>query len=313
MKKILFMATIFVVIIILGIYYTSNLDHSNDTSIKVTITITKDFGKELLLEKTIPVAPDISALEASKQVAEIETIYGGGFVSSINNVSSSYPNTQYDWFFYVNGFLSKTGSSNYVIMNGDSIVWDYHRWDVSQFQSAILGSYPKYLTNGYSGKISTTIVAYENEFSTEADNLRKILSEKFKTDVKSKTINELSEIEKSSSNLIILAKPSNQLVLELNEIHERIGFFAFFNEDIIKVIDQKGEQNNQYESAGIIQISQNIWNPKGNLACENVVILISGTEKDLIKKSVGILIHGMNQYNHAFGLVVTETKVIQIP
>lgn len=310
MRKIFFMATILVVIISLGIYYISNLDYSSDTSIKVTVTITKDFGKELLLEKTITVAPDTSALEASKQVAEIETIYGGGFVSSINNVSSSYLKTQYDWFFYVNGFLSKTGASNYMIINGDSIVWDYHRWDVSQFQSAILGSYPKYLTNGYSGEISTTIVAYENEFATEADNLRKILSEKFKTDVKSKTINELSEIEKSSSNLIILAKPSNQLVLELNEIHERIGFFAFFNEDIIKVIDQKGEPYNQYESAGIIQISQNIWNPKGNLACENVVILISGTEKDLIKKSVGILTHGINQYNHAFGLVVTETEVI---
>ena len=313
MKKILFMATILVVMISLGIYYISNLDYSDDTSIKVTIIVTKDFGKELLLEKTITVAPDISALEASKQVAEIETKYGGAFVSSINNVSSSYPKTQYDWFFYVNGFLSKTGSSNYVIMNGDSIVWDYHRWDVSQFQSAILGSYPKYLTNGYSGEISATIVAYENEFAMEAENLRKILSEKLKADVKSKTINELSEIEKASSNLIILAKSSNQLVSELNEIHERIGFFAFFNEDIIKVIDQKGELYNQYESAGIIQISQNIWNPNGNLACENVIILISGTEKDLIKKSVEILIHEMNQYNHAFGLVVTETEVIQIP
>jgi hypothetical protein len=313
MKKILVVATILVVMISLGIYYISNLDYSVDTSIKITIIVTKDFGKELLLEKTITVAQDISALEASKQVAEIETKYGGGFVSSINNVSSSYPKTQYDWFFYVNGFLSKTGASNYIIMNGDSIAWDYHRWDVSQFQSAILGSYPKYLTNGYSGEISATIIAYENEFATEADNLQNILNEKFKIDVKSKTINELSEIEKSNSNLIVLAKPSNQLVSELNEIHERIGFFAFFNEDIIKVIDQKGEPYNQYESAGIVQVSQNIWNPNGNLACENVVILISGTEKDLIKKSVGILIHEMNQYNHAFGLVVTETEVIQIP
>jgi len=312
MKKILYMATILVVIISLGIYI-SNPDYSGDTSIKVTITITKDFGKELLLEETITIAPDVSALEASKQIAEIETKYGGGFVSSINNVSSSYPKTQYDWFFYVNGFLSKTGASNYMIKNGDSIAWDYHRWDVSQFQSAILGSYPKYLTNGYSGELSATIIAYENEFATEANNLQNILNEKFKIDVKSKKINELSEIEKSNSNLIVLAKPSNQLVAELNDIHERIGFFAFFNEGIIEVIDQKGEQYNQYESAGIIQISQNIWNPNGNLACENVVILISGTEKDLIKKSVGILIHEMNQYNHSFGLVVTETDVIQIP
>ncbi|WP_455278536.1 DUF4430 domain-containing protein [[Eubacterium] cellulosolvens] len=313
MKKILFMATILIAIISLGIFYISKLDYSSDKSIKVTITITKYFGKELLLEETIPVAQDISALEASKQIAEIETKYGGGFVSSINNVSSSYPNTQYDWFFYVNGFLSRTGASDYMVMNGDSIVWDYHRWDGSQFQSAILGSYPKYFTNGYSGEISVTIIAYEKEFATEAENLRKSLSEKSKIDVKSKIINELSESEESSSNLIILAKPSNQLVSELNEIHKRIGFFAFFNEDIIKVIDQKGELYNHYESAGLIQISQNIWNPKGNLACENVVILISGTEEDLIKKSVGILIHGMNQYNHAFGLVITETEVIQIP
>ncbi|WP_455368293.1 DUF4430 domain-containing protein [[Eubacterium] cellulosolvens] len=313
MKKIIIMTIILVVIISLGMYYISNLDYADDKSIKVTIIITKDFGKELLLEKTITSSPDITALEASKQVAEIETKYGGGFVSSINNVSSSYPKKQYDWFFYVNGFLSKAGASNYVIVNGDSIVWDYHRWDVSQFQSAILGSYPKYLTNGYSGETSATIIVYENEFVMEADNLRKILNEKFKIDVKSKTITELSEIEKSSSNLIILAKPSNQLVSELNEIHERIGFLAFFNEDIVKVIDHKDRTNNQYESAGIIQISQNIWNPNGNLACENVVLLVSGTEKDLITKSAGILTNEIDQYNHAFGLVVTETEVIQIP
>jgi len=313
MKKILIITTILIVIISLGICYISNLDYADDKSIKVTIIITKDFGKELLLEKTITSPPDITALEASKQVAEIETKYGGGFVYSINNISSSYPKTQYDWFFYVNGFLSKTGASNYVIVNGDSIIWDYHRWDVSQFQSAILASYPKYLTNGYSGKIASTIIAYENEFDTEADNLQRILLEKFKIDVKSKTINELSEIEKSSSNLIILAKPSNQLVLELNEIHKKIGFFAFFNDDVIKVIDHKDDLYNQYESAGIIQISQNMWNRKGNLACENVIILISGTKKDLIKKTVGIMIHGLNQHNHAFGLVITETEVIQIP
>ena len=312
MKKILFVATILVVIISVGIFYLFNLNYS-EGSIRVTVTVTKDFGKELLLEKTITVASGISALEVSKKIAEIETKYGGGFVSSINNVSSSYPKTRYDWFFYVNGFLSKTGASSYIMMDGDSIVWDYHRWDVSQFQSAILGSYPKYLTNGYSGKVSTTVIVYENEFDTEADNIQRILLEKFKIDVKSKTINELSEIEKSNSNLILLARPSNKLVLELNEIHDRIGFFAFFNDDVIKVIDHKGDLHNQYQSAGIIQISQNIWNPKGNLACENVIILISGTEKDLIKKSVGIMIHRLNQYNHAFGLVITETDIIQIP
>ena len=312
MKKILFVATILVVIISLGMFYLFNLDYS-EGSIKVTVTVTKDFGKELLLEKTVTCTPGISALEVSKQVAEIETKYGGGFVSSINNVSSSYPKTQYDWFFYVNGFLSKTGASNYIMMEGDSIVWDYHSWDVSQFQSAILGSYPKYLTNGYSGKVSTTVIVYENEFDTEADNLQKFLFEKFKVDVKSKVIDELSEIEKSNSNLILLARPSNKLILELNENHDRIGFFAYFNDDVVKVIDHKGDLYNQYESAGIIQISQNIWNPKGNLACENVIILISGTEKDLIKKSVGIMIHDLNQYNHAFGLVITETEIIQIP
>ena len=53
MKKNLFMATILVVIISLGIYYIYNLDYSGDNSIKVTITITKDFGKVAKWENKI--------------------------------------------------------------------------------------------------------------------------------------------------------------------------------------------------------------------------------------------------------------------
>jgi hypothetical protein len=63
----------------------------------------------------------------------------------------------------------------------------------------------------------------------------------------------------------------------------------------------------------VIQVTQNIWNSKGTLACENVVLLISGTSLRSIKMAVDTLIENPQSYRYAFGLIVSEEGVSRIP
>lgn len=313
MNKILLGATLIALVTIIGISYFSIFENQSNQSVKVTVAVTKDFGKELMLQEKIIVASGTSALDATKKIANVETSYGGGFVSSINNIKSAYPEKQYDWFFYVNGFLSKEGASNYKIVDGDFVTWDYHSWESFQFQSAILGAYPKYLINGYGGKNSPTIVVYEDQFYNQAHQLKKKCKEQYGLNVEAVHIDKISEKTKSISNVIIFAKPNNKLVVELNEMHQKLGYYAVFKNNTLNVLNDRGGLSTKYDQAGIIQISQNVWNPKGTMACENVILVVSGTDEDSITTSVNIMIRDIHRYRYSFGLIILDSKIRQIP
>ena len=253
-----------------------------------------------------------SALDALKKVAEVETSYGGGFVTSINNMESGYPDKKSDWFYYVNGFFANKGASNYIMTEGDFIRWDYHNWE-SQSQSAILADYPMHFVKGYGGKISPTVIIYDNEFSTEASKLKKQLNSQHGINATCMQVEELSNTEKMGANLIIFATPNNPIVSELNQNHQKIGFIAFFDRNLIIEKDHKGSLCGQYSNACMIQITQNIWNPKGNLACENVILVISGTNAEIIRSSIDILIQDSYELESYFGLIITEQNTLILP
>lgn len=310
MKKYVLIALILLVIIGFSGYSISkdeNTDH-----LQVSLAITKNYGKEVIQENLITVASGTSALEALKMITEVDTDYGGKFVSSINGIKSAYPDKNYDWFFYINGFLSKEGAASYQITNGDLIQWDYHSWESSRLQYAVLGCYPKYFINGYAGKISPTVIVFEEEFSNTATELKNLLTKKYSIDAFMRLTDEITEDEKKRSNIIILAKPNNKLILELNGIHEKIGFYAVFEGNVLIEFDYKDNPHRRYSKAGVIQLTQNIWNPKGNMACENVILLISGTDPRSIEKSATILLQDF-EYRYSFGLIFTEQEIHTIP
>jgi hypothetical protein len=80
------------------------------------------------------------------------------------------------------------------------------------------------------------------------------------------------------------------------------------------VLNSTGEAEREYTSgAGVIQATQNPWNPKGTGACENVAWLISGTDEDSIKSAVKALALHHNELRYAFGAVVQEGRIIKVP
>ena len=147
-------------------------------TITAIITITQDFGRELMLGETLEVLPDTSAMAALMEVAEVETAYGGGFVNAINGVRTGYAGSQKtkkDWFFYVNGIQSNVGALDYKLHDGDVQHWDFHTWSFRHFTPAITDGFPAALRNGFGGKVSPTLIVCQDTMKENAKKLEKKL------------------------------------------------------------------------------------------------------------------------------------------
>jgi hypothetical protein len=112
---------------------------------EATLTATRDYGSERLLEAT---GEDPPASETVMRLldaeAEITTRYGGGFVQSINGLAGGTEGgRRLDWFFYVNGIESPVGAAEVEVRGGDRIWWDYRDWTAAMRVPAVVGSFPQ--------------------------------------------------------------------------------------------------------------------------------------------------------------------------
>lgn len=250
-------------------------------------------------------------------VADVETKYGGGFVSSITGISSEYGGTsgkKKDWFFYINGLASNVGAGDYILQVDDVEHWDLRDWNYQQFVPAIIGDYPQPFRSGYGDKATPTAVVYEETFTAEAEALLASLKEKGVSYVSAVREDQLSEKAKKQCNLIIIAGPENGLISELNKLHKKLGFYAYMELGKIMVLDAAGDASGEYgPSSGIIQATQNPWNPKGIGAGENVVWMVTGTDAVGVRSAVAVLVNDKDRLRYAFAAVVSESKIVKIP
>jgi hypothetical protein len=97
----------------------------------IILKITRDNGAILISEKEVPYNKGMTVMDAVVKNFEVETAYGGGFISSINGMKSTTDagvGRGYDWFYYVNGEEPKKGASDYILKPDDVLRWDYHKW-----------------------------------------------------------------------------------------------------------------------------------------------------------------------------------------
>jgi hypothetical protein len=285
--------------------------------ITVRVVATRNFGQELMFDEMLEVLPDASAMSALMKVAEVETTYGGGFVNAINDVRSGYTGkekTKTDWFIYVNGIRSNTGALDYKLRDGDTQHWDFHNWSFHHFIPAIMGDFPEPFRHGYGGNIRSTIIAYADSLKEDAENLERRLTQLGVSNVSAKRTDELSENEKESSNLILLGTMDNAFISELNQNWKRLGFFTYFENGNLVVLDAEGEVAAKYSSgAGLIQATQNPWNPNGIGACENVLWMVSGTDEAGVKDALDALVNHHIELQYACAAIVVNGEIIKVP
>ena len=281
------------------------------------IAITKDSGKDLVLEKEISIGPDITALDALQSVAGVETKYGGGFVSAIEGIGSEYggpDNKKKDWFFYINGIAGNIGAGDYILRAGDVEQWDFRDWSYQQFVSAVIGGYPQSLLNGFGDKTAPTFVVYDESFVTEAESLAEQLQDEGVSPVSVVRHDRLTDDARKQGNLIVIAGSGNKLIGELNGAHKKLGFYAYLEPGKIIVLNASGSLSGEYgPGSGLIQAAQNPWNPKGTGVAENVVWMVAGADDDGVKSAAMALLNNADKLRYAFAAIVKQGQVLKIP
>jgi hypothetical protein len=119
--------------------------------------ITRDRGSEVVLTTSVPAG--ISAMEALRRKAEIETRHGGRFVHSINGIEGGVTKQQ-DWFYYVNGYWADLSAAEYRLHDGDILWWDHRSWAEQQRVPVVTGAYPEPFLHGWNGKRRPALVLY---------------------------------------------------------------------------------------------------------------------------------------------------------
>jgi hypothetical protein len=120
----------------------------------VTLTVTRDFGAELLRDpKTGGARDGDTVMRLLQRDFDVETRYGGGFVQEIDGVAGGREGgRRVDWFYYVNGIEAGVGSASRRVSPGDRIWWDHHDWSAAMRIPAVVGSFPEPFTSGSGGR-----------------------------------------------------------------------------------------------------------------------------------------------------------------
>jgi hypothetical protein len=121
--------------------------------------ITRDRGSEVVTTTTVPAG--ISALEALRREADVETRFGGRFVTSIDGVEGGLT-SQRDWFFYINGYEADLSAADYELHDGDVLWWDYRSWEEQLRVHVVVGAFPEPFLHGFGGRRRPAVVVGED-------------------------------------------------------------------------------------------------------------------------------------------------------
>lgn len=277
---------------------------------KARVIVTRDFGSQEILDKSVSIEEGESALAALRGVANVKTKYGGGFVSGINGVVSKYPETKKDWFYYVNGVLANVGAGSYELRVGDVELWDFHSWGFYARIPAIVGCFPQPFLSGYGGKVHPTVVVYQDDFKRDAERLKSTLVEEGVEDVSIQK--HISSSEKEKVNLILVGTPDFEMIDELNSSNLRkLGLFAKFKKGEAVLFDSQGEKT-RVKSCGVIQATKNPWGSKGTWG-NKVVWMVSGTSKSRVEDAVDVLTERTERIQQAFAVAIIDGEVVKLP
>ena len=284
-------------------------------TIPVTIIATEKFGASVLFNEELGIESGESAMDVLQKVATVTTTYGGGYVGSINGIKSQYNSEdgeKKDWLYYINGMLASVGATRYKPHPGDIIRWDFHDWSSDRAVTAIIGDYPEPFLHGYNSMVTPTSIVYAEEFYDTAFSLQQSL-EKRGVSISLKHFEELSEDEKKSNNIIFLDTYENDLIGELNADADQLGWFIEYEKNSIVTFDETGVKDRTFDYGGVILATQNIWNPKGNWHCENVIWIISGITHDDVTAAAELLITNHKDIKHCASLIIADGTIYQVP
>jgi hypothetical protein len=112
---------------------------------EVRLVVSHDFGTTVSHDVSVPFEKGATALRLLAEQADVETGYGGGFVTAVDGQrsTSSGGAQAADWFYWVDGRMGRTGAGDVKLRGGQTVWWDYHRWQGAMFIPAVLQAFPR--------------------------------------------------------------------------------------------------------------------------------------------------------------------------
>ena len=307
-----------------GIAEGSTAVESDDTSVtmpevdpsangpRARVLVTVDYGMEPVLDEMVLLDTDETAMDALNAVAEVGTAYGGGFVRSINGIGLP-ADSRCDWFFAVNGVLSNRGAAEHALRDGDVEHWDYRQWGLRHNVSATLGSVPAFLLNGFRSEARPTIVAFDTGFEAEAAVVVDLLHARGVTSAAMLELAQLPEEWQAERNLIVIGDFSCHIVREVFQQWDRLGLFCKLDDGRLLAYSAQAQETEFGASAGLLQPMQNPWNPAGIAACENILLLVTGTDGPGVRDAVEALNRSLDDMATWCGAIVSDGKLSPVP
>ncbi len=105
-----------------------------------SLTATADYGRLTLL--STDVRPGGSLMRALRGATDVDTAYGGGFVTRMLGRESDAAATR-DWFFFVDGIASPVGAKDVTLRAGDAVWWDHRDWGELMDTPVVVGEWPR--------------------------------------------------------------------------------------------------------------------------------------------------------------------------
>ncbi|HEU0303569.1 MAG TPA: DUF4430 domain-containing protein [Gaiellaceae bacterium] len=128
---------------------------------EATLWVTRDRGQQVLLSASVPTG--LTAMQALRREADVDTSYGGRFVESIEDLAGD-AGARRDWFYFVNGMEADRGAAEYRLRQGDVLWWDYRSWAGDDMrQPVVVGAFPEPFLHGYDGRVRPAAVRFEEE------------------------------------------------------------------------------------------------------------------------------------------------------
>jgi len=281
---------------------------------KVSLWVTRDFAQSQLYGSEVAFNPGDSVMDILKKHLDVKTEYGGGFVESINGLSSGYTGADKktrDWFYYANGIITSVGALDYKPTPGDVIWWDYHDWGGAVFTPALIGAFPEPFVSGYRGQKPGTIVltapGCEQQGRQMVDYLHNLGAEKV-------TVQPYEEkIVTASDKITLVVGLWDQFAGErfwqgMQKQRKKTGLFFELTPDYFATLDMNGEIVAKYnQQVGAITATGS------GMGDPTPVWLVTGLDQAGLDEAVSVFTTKPVSFKQYFGALITGGEVLPVP
>jgi hypothetical protein len=305
------LATVVLVAVVGGAYRLSAREAGPAQGAEtVELRVTRDYGTTSLVSRRAAVSASSTVLPMLSANAEVETAYGGGFVDSIDGVTSGQGGAgegRADWFYYVNGLQATMGAADYRLTADDRVWWDFHAWEFAPAVPAVVGHYPEPFRSGAAAQPLPTEIAYSPTFADDADRLAESLRSAGVTQVRVAEI-DAGALPPSTNHVILLGTWDDLLglpwVREAAENPAGSGIFARSESGALVALDTRGRATGRATQAGAILATARADAP------EAAIWLVTGGAAADVSAATALLVTRPKELAGRFGVLVERNGAV---